>query len=128
MKDGKIDQGGDYVIDLKVIVIDFELLYTIQRRYIFHKSVGYNKLNSAVIRYIRLNKAQADSYEIGVVGARKKAEKVIKDLSLNVVIKKFINEISYKSYLNSRGASAHLAIKERQYYSKNSLRVTQESF
>lgn len=110
--------------DRDILVIDPELLFTINRKFLFIKKFAVSDFNRKVIRYLRniRKKRGFDIVFVPVFKDRDYSEYVLNSvLVLEVSVIDIGSEFNYSNWIKTITPKLHLSVQKREYYSKKSL-------
>lgn len=116
--------------DRDILVVDYELLFSITRKFLFIKKFAVNDFNRKVIKYIRNLRKQKnfDIVFVPVLKYRDYADYILNSvLVLDVSVIDIGSEFNYSNWIKSITPKLHLAVQKREYYSKKSLWLNESS-
>jgi len=130
MNKGKIDPIFSNNNYSNVAVLDAELLVDIKSSFLgLKKSIVFGDYGRKVLRYVsrKLYQGNFDGIIVCAIKNKKLYKEVVENyMEFQFQYLTFTSENSYKMWLKMRLPKAHFAIKERQYYHKQSMWLSKE--
>jgi glutamate racemase len=118
MLNGKIEQSINSV-ESDILIVDAELLFTVKRKWYGKKTYEINNLHRKVVRFLKAQQGRLDAIVIGCAHDFSFVQDVVNTvLLLPYSVIDLKNERNYKNWLRLQQPKLHLAIKERNYYTR----------